>query len=253
MNLDGLQHPRLHAASTTVVRQRLPPRAGERAAEDEVLTSLDVLYALAEHRAPERLVRVFRPAPTLAFSRRESLHPGFAAAERAARNAGYEPIIRPAGGRAVALDADWIVLDIVTIEPQRLDNRDVFVEHGEEFVALLRGWGVDARFGPVPGEYCPGDYSVNARGRVKLVGTAQRVARGVRLYSASLPLRVSDGAAEMLSRVNALLELDWDPTTLGSLAEEIDMTDTAVEDALLSRFAGPDIVERTLEAILRGV
>ena len=30
--------------------------------------------------------------------------------------------------------------------------------------SALRGLGVDAHVGAVPGEYCPGDHSVNARG-----------------------------------------------------------------------------------------
>ena len=150
------------------------------------------------------------------------------------------------------LDHDWIVLDILTLEPRRRDNRDVFIQNGAALVALLREWGVDARLGPVPGEYCPGDYSINARGQVKLIGTAQRVSRGARLFSASLPLRVSDVAADLLAQVNAHLQLDWDPKTLGSLAPEVELPDTAVEDALRVRFAGSVVEERTVDDILHG-
>ena len=35
--------------------------------------------------------------------------------------------------------------------------------------------GVHAEIGRLPGEYCPGDYSVHAGGRVKLAGIGQRV------------------------------------------------------------------------------
>ena len=38
--------------------------------------------------------------------------------------------------------------------------------------------GVDARVGEVPGEYCPGAFSVNARGRIKLAGVGQRLISG---------------------------------------------------------------------------
>ena len=37
--------------------------------------------------------------------------------------------------------------------------------------------GVDARIGEVAGEYCPGKYSVNARGATKIMGVGQRLAR----------------------------------------------------------------------------
>lgn len=220
--------------------------------DKEVLSSLDLLSAIRDHGAPERVIRIFRPAPTVAFSRLESRHPHFSEAERAARDLGFEPIIRPSGGRAVALDSDWIVLDVLTIERARLDNRDVFTEHGAAFVELLQEWGVDARFGPVPGEYCPGAYSVNARGRVKIVGTAQRVTRNVRLFSASLPVRVSSAVEEVLIHVNSILELDWDVATLGSLSDECPMTDIAIEHGLRDRFAGAEPVQRTLTEVLHG-
>ena len=42
----------------------------------------------------------------------------------------------------------------------------------------LAGLGVDARVGEVPGEYCPGRYSVNACGVSKLAGIGQRVVAG---------------------------------------------------------------------------
>ena len=44
--------------------------------------------------------------------------------------------------------------------------------------AALARLGVDARVGEVAGEYCPGRYSVNARGAVKLAGIGQRVVGG---------------------------------------------------------------------------
>ena len=39
----------------------------------------------------------------------------------------------------------------------------------------FRRLGVDARVGEIPGEYCPGAYSVNARGVKKLMGVGQRL------------------------------------------------------------------------------
>ncbi|MCT2085283.1 lipoate--protein ligase family protein [Microbacterium enclense] len=203
----------------------------------EVLTSLLLLHRVAADAGPA-VVRVFSPEPTVAFSRRESLHPRFAEAAAAARAAGHLPIVRPAGGRAVVLDADWLVIDIVQPEEERGADAEIFRARGEHFVGLARRWGVDARLGPVPGEYCPGDWSVNARGRVKLVGTAQRVVRGARLFTASLPLRVTADARRLLDRVNGILDLPWDPTTAGSLTDETSVTEAVVRADVTAFFAG---------------
>ena len=60
------------------------------------------------------VVRVYQPGPTVAFSRKEETMPGFPDAVSEALAFGFEPVIRPAGGRMVALDQQWLVLDIVT-------------------------------------------------------------------------------------------------------------------------------------------
>lgn len=197
--------PRTAVAAPVLVESRRMPGA-PRTAADEVLSSLVLLQAVARGEAPE-CVRLFSPAPTVAFSRRESLHPDFARAADAARAAGYLPIVRPAGGRAVVLDEDWLVVDLLSTEPVRRDDGEVFRARGRAFADLARTWGVDARLGGVAGEYCPGEWSVNARGAVKLVGTAQRVVRGARLFTASIPLRLSARAHRLLVEVNGILDL----------------------------------------------
>ncbi|MCK8610118.1 lipoate--protein ligase family protein [Agromyces sp. C10] len=207
------------------------PRAGDAAFED----SLRLLRAVADGALRGPVVRAYRPLRTVALSRREANLPGFADAEAAARAHGFDPVVRPAGGRAVAYDRTCLVVDLVTVEPTGLlDHRAAFVGAGTAFVDSLREVGVDARLGPVPGEYCPGDYSVNARGSVKLVGTAQRRVRGARLLSASLPLGEVDGLRDVLVDVNAALAFDWDPDTFGSVRAESPGID---EDALVERIA----------------
>lgn len=221
----------------------------DRTPAQEVLSSLVLLQRVAVGDAPDT-VRVFSPAPTVAFSRRESLHPLFARAADAARAAGYLPVVRPAGGRAVVLDEDWLVVDLVTSETVRGDDGEVFRARGGEFAALARSWGVDARLGGVAGEYCPGEWSVNARGAVKLIGTAQRVVRGARLFTASIPLRLTERAHALLVEVNGILDLEWDPATVGSLAEETLIDDEVVRRSVAARFAGGDAPARRLDEVV---
>lgn len=239
------------ASPRVLVDHRRTPGAA-RAAEDEVLSSLVLLQRVATGAVPDT-VRVFSPAPTVAFSRRESLHPRFADAAAAARAAGYLPIVRPAGGRAVVLDEDWLVVDLVSAERARRDDAEVFRSRGAQWAALARTWGVDARLGGVAGEYCPGEWSVNARGAVKIVGTAQRVVRGARLFTASVPLRLTQRAHALLTEVNGILDLEWDPSTVGSLADETRVQDEVVRHAVAGFFAGAGAARRSLGGLLPGL
>ncbi len=209
-----------------------------------------------------RIVRIYRPAPTVAFSGLEQRLPGFADAVGQALVFGFEPVVRPAGGRMVAIDEGWVVIDIITPEPYlSVAHRDVYQEFGATFVSLLRDLGVDAAMGAVEGEYCPGDYSVNARGAVKLVGTAQRVRRGARLFSACIPFSISFNVATLFERINASLALDWNPQTLGSIDQEAPgLSIEDLEAALINTFAPQvdspisltDIYRNSRELALKG-
>jgi len=171
-------------------------------------------------------VQVYAPLKTVAFSRRESFMPGFEAAQQAARDHGYEPIIRNTGGRSVAYDSSSLVFDLVVPEPElRFSNDFIFKEVGHALVAMLRAMKVDARLGEVEGEYCPGKFSVNARGKVKLIGTSQRAMPGARLISGSILLSNSASIREVLSAVYSEMQFEWNPATVASVVDEISSVD----------------------------
>ena len=95
--------------------------------------------------------------------------------------------------------------------------------------------------GRVAGEFCPGDFTVNARGRVKLVGTAQRVVRHASLLAASVAATDGDALRDVSTDVYAALELDWDPATAGAIEDDVpgvtvDDVERAVLDAYGRRF-----------------
>jgi lipoate-protein ligase A len=199
--------------------------------------------------APETL-RIYRPsAATVAFGRIDTLRPGYADAVAAARAGGFEPVVRAVGGRAVAYDPTCLVLDHLAPEPDRtLSTSRRFDAFGRLHADALHALGVDARVGEVPEEYCPGPFSVNARGLVKLVGTAQRVVRGGWQFSAVV---IVDGAArlrEVLAPVYASIDMPFAPASVGAVADEVPgVTADDVEDAVLEQYAkrwrldaGPD-------------
>lgn len=218
---------------------------GRQASDDQ---ALEMAMANAMMRRVARgeagpMLRVYRPtAPAVAFGRRDVRLAGFGDAVDVVRRAGFSPCVRAPGGRAVAYTTSALVVDHVSPDPEwpsGLEGR--FGEFGELWTGMLSALGVDARVGEVPGEYCPGSHSINARGVVKLVGTAQRMVRGAWLFSAVL---VFDGARvlrPLLGEVYRLLDLPFDEGSVGSLVEEVpglslEDVETAVLDAYDARY-----------------
>lgn len=205
----------------------------------DLLASSRLLSVVAANQNLGRLVRIYKPAPTVAFSGLERRLPNFQNAVSEAVAYGFEPVVRPAGGRMVALDQEWLVVDVITPEIyQSVRHSDIYLEFGTTFVRLLQQLGVDAAIGEVPGEYCPGEYSINSRGIVKMVGTAQRVRRGARLFSACIPFSISLSVEFMFTAINSALNLDWQSKTLVGLDTEAPGTTMLdLENALVANFA----------------
>ena len=184
-----------------------------------------VAHALVERASAGEIgprLRIYRPLPTVAFGRLDALRPGFAAAVAAAREHGFEPVLRAPGGHAVAYHEGCVGVDEVVPEAHPITRmQERFAESGERLAAALRTLGVDARVGRVPREFCPGDYTVNAGGRVKLVGTAQRVVRHASLLAASVAVTGGDALRRVLEDVYRALELDWDPATAGAIEDDL--------------------------------
>jgi hypothetical protein len=103
----------------------------------------------------------------------------------------------------------------------------------------IRELGVDARVGEVPGEYCPGAWSVNARGATKLAGTGQRLIAGAAHRGAVIVVGNSAGVRDALIGVYEALGLDWDPATAGSIEDEVaGITLERVEASIFARLGG---------------
>jgi lipoate-protein ligase A len=215
---------------------------------DDPALDVAVGHALLERAARGEMgptLRVYRPGPTCAFGRLDTLSPGFKAAVAAARTHGFEPVLRQPGGRAAAYDSGALCLDQVRSEAEAIPALQArFEEAAALFASALRAVGVDARVGEVPGEYCPGQWTVSARGRVKLVGTAQRLVRGGSLLGAVVLVRGGARVRAALEDVNAALGLDWDPATAGAAEDEVpglsvDEVERAVLDAYAAAGLGP--------------
>lgn len=186
-------------------------------------------------------VRVYRPSsPVVAFGRRDTRLPGFPAAVAAARAAGFTPVVRAVGGRAVAYTDAAVVVDQVRAEVGAIGGQDErFEVFGRRFVDLFAAYGVDARLGAVPGEYCPGAHSVNARGTRKLVGTAQRMTPGAWLFSSLLVVGDQERLRPVLAEVYACLGQDFGTASVGAVGEEIPGLDASTLEDVVAAAVAP--------------
>ncbi len=207
----------------------------------ELAVSHALLKRVAARELPATL-RIYRPAPAVAFGKLDTLRPGYPDALAVARRHGYQPVLRLPGGHAAAYNDASLALDVVyALDDPVPGTHDRFREEGERLAGALATLGVDARVGEVPGEYCPGAYSVNARGKLKLIGSAQRLVRRGALLGASIVVGDGPGVRAVLRDVYAALELEWDDATAGAVDEEVaGVTLDAVERAVIAAYGELD-------------
>ncbi len=208
------------------------------------------MFRVAARELPETL-RIARPGTTVAFAKRDAVAPGYDAAVRAAREHGFEATLRLAGGRAAIFhDGTMEIGHAVPDDEPRAGIHTRFERTAERLAAALSTLGVDARVGEVAGEYCPGRYSVNARGAVKLAGIGQRLVGGGSHTGVVLVVEGEERINEVLEPVYAALGLDWEPAVTGSVRSEAPSAGwTSVSDALVTEY-GPeyDLIEAELDA-----
>jgi lipoate-protein ligase A len=214
------------------IRVHLQSLPGDPALDTAVSRAL--LRRVGDGRAGESF-RLHRPDDVVAFSPLDAAKPGFEGAVRAARAEGFAAVRRLAGGRAAVFHTETLAFAwCVPSQTPRAEIRARFDSMANLSARALIRLGVDARVGEVPGEYCPGAHSVNARGRTKLMGVGQRLVRGAAHVGGVFVVRDSERVRRVLVPVYRALGLSWDPATVGSVEEEIGpVTREEVAGALL--------------------
>jgi octanoyl-[GcvH]:protein N-octanoyltransferase len=191
-----------------------------------------MLRRVAAGALPESL-RLYRPENVLLFSSLDARRRGYERAVEIAEAAGFATAIRLAGGHAAAfleesLAFAWAIPD----DDARNHIRPRFEALANLIATALCRLGLDARVGEIPGEYCPGEFSVNIGGRVKVMGVGQRVIRGGAHIGGVLTIAQSDQLRAALIPVYEALELDFRPETAGGV-QEFD-TSLGVDDIMNS-------------------
>jgi lipoate-protein ligase A len=216
----------------------------ERPAYDTAV-SRALLVAVGEGRSPAAL-RLYDPGDAVAFSLLDRVQPGFGEAVAAARARGFEALLRLAGGRAAVFTRQTLGFAWCVPDPDpRAQIAERFDEIAGCIAAALRRLGVDARVGAVPGEYCPGDHSVNARGRTKLMGVGQRIVKSAAHVGGVIVLGGRERIRDVLLPVYERMGFAWDPASVGSIEDEVGPVPRAVViDALLAELAKRHDLER---------
>lgn len=208
----------------------------------ELNRGIELLREVARGDRPP-ILRLYRPGPTVAFGQRDARLPGFPEASAASTRHGFVPAVRRAGGRAAAYHRGCLVVDHIESAADAVAGTQArFAAFGDFFARVLADVGLDAHVGKIPGEYCPGEFSVHGRAAgvpvVKLVGTAQRVVAGAWLFSSVIVVEDSAPLRAVLTDVNAALGLEWTPATAGSAQDLVPGTTVdVVERALLAAYA----------------
>ena len=216
---------------------RLTREAFREPAALDTAVSRALLRQVAQGDAPETL-RLYTPSDVVAFGPQDTRADGYGRATAAARSAGFEAIERLAGGRAAVFHSGTIAFSWTM--PDTVPREDVmarFDEAADIMMRALRRLGIDAQVGEVPGEYCPGQHSVNARGKRKLMGVGQRLIRGAAHVGGVVVVSGGDRIRDVLLPVYHALNVDWRPETVGSIEDELGVADyDAAAQAILAEF-----------------
>ncbi len=191
----------------------------------------DRLAALRDGAAG--FLRIHRPGPTAAFSRRDSLRPGYQTAQRAVARHGFAPVLRPAGGHLAVYDRGAVVVDLVACAGAERDPMTRFAMFSDGLGRALGSLGVDTTIAPLPGEYCPGTFSLQARGR-KVAGLAQRQTKHGVYMGAVVMVGAAGAPRAAMTEAYSALDLHLDPETIGSLTDVApEITQDDLETALM--------------------
>ncbi|OFW67390.1 MAG: hypothetical protein A2Z12_05770 [Actinobacteria bacterium RBG_16_68_21] len=215
----------------------------------DTAASAALLQQVGAGLAPPTL-RLFVPRRSVAFGRQDAVRPGYRQAVAEVRDAGFSPVVRLAGGKAAVfhegtLAFAWTMPD----DRPRLAITTRFEAIAAIVADAFDRLGIDARIGEVPGEYCPGAYSVNARGARKLMGVGQRLVRGAAHLGGVVVVTRADLVNLPLIPAYRALGYEWDPGVTGAVDEESPVALADVRTALLEAFAraGHDLVDGRMD------
>lgn len=209
----------------------------------DIALSRALLLRASAGEIPETF-RLNLPGRIVAFGKRDTIAAGYPQAVAAARRAGFEAVERLAGGRAAVFHEGTLAFSWTIPDPDpRRDIHARFSALASLMLAAFSDLDIEAEIGEIPGEYCPGEYSISVGGTTKVMGVGQRLARNAAHIGGVVV--VSGGALtrSVLEPVYRELDLSWRPPTAGALQDVAPaITLQLVTDAIVARLATARLV-----------
>jgi octanoyl-[GcvH]:protein N-octanoyltransferase len=183
-------------------------------------------------------LRLSRPTRVVAYGRQDAASPNFGAAVAGARAAGFEGVLRLAGGRAAVFHPGTIAF--AWAEPSDAPREGItrrFSTMADALATAFRSSGVDAHIGEVAGEYCAGRWSVNVAGRRKVAGIGQRLLPRAAHTGGVVVVHDAATIVAALTPVYDALGLSWRPEVTGALEDSASVTWDDVRDRIVDAFS----------------
>ncbi len=173
----------------------------------------------------------------VAFGKHDTTSPSFAEAVRVAVDHGFQPTVRIAGGRAAVFHETTLRFGWTrTVDDPTTEIHEGFRQMSTMVTDTLATFGVHGVVGEIPGEYCPGSYSVHIAGR-KVMGVGQRLIRNAAHVGGVVVVANSEAINDVLIPIYRLLDLPLDPSVTGSIADAIPIVVKDFADTLVARVA----------------
>ncbi|MEK7251845.1 MAG: lipoate--protein ligase family protein [Actinomycetota bacterium] len=204
----------------------------------DTAVSSAILQRVASGDDPPTL-RLWTPQRSVAFGRQDRVRPGYSAAVAAVAALGFAPVERLAGGRAAVFHEGTIAFSWAMPETRARETiSDRFRTIAGLVANALGSLGCDARIGEVPGEYCPGEWSVNLGGSHKVMGVGQRLVRGAAHVGGVIVVNDPESVNRPLLPAYRFLDYEWRPEATGSVDDTIPGIDVKrVMTSLVDAFA----------------
>ena len=165
----------------------------------DTATSHALLRRVAREDLHETL-RLYVPDDAVMFSMLDAHRSGFKKARQNAEVLGFPGVFRLAGGHAALFHSQCLAFSWAMPAVQSHQGIRTRFELVSQWIQRgLARVGVPAQIGAVPGEYCPGEYSVNSMGTKKIMGVGQRVIRGAAHVGGVIVVREADRARDILT------------------------------------------------------
>ena len=165
-------------------------------------------------------MRLYVPGREVAFGKRDAVTPSYDAAVAAAEEVGFAAVERLAGGRAAVFTEHTVAFSLAVPDADpRAAIYDRFRHVSGLIVDAFSRLGIPSAIGELPGEYCPGEFSIHHDNRIKLMGVGQRLAKKAAHVGGVITVNRTDLLLRALIPVYRALGLEWRPPTVGTLGD----------------------------------